>query len=141
MQKPTNNECIGITATNDVSFRKDGIKHKLVASGIMRYGIEGTNYWNSKDQVVIETNIPASLNPIEKLTALKEYVNSQRSHGINRKFCTIRKKTEGSGFGIPKLSSRRWKRMEDTEAQKAQEAMDMNGPMSFMLPTNYLQVK
>ena len=33
--------------TNDVSFRKDGIKHKLVASGIMRYGIEGTNYWNS----------------------------------------------------------------------------------------------
>jgi len=79
MQKhTTNNECIGgITATSDVSFRKDGIKHKLVASGNMRYGIEGTNYWNSKDQVVIETNIPASLDPIEKLTALKEYVNSQ----------------------------------------------------------------
>ena len=94
MQKhTTNNECIGgITATSDVSFRKDGIKHKLVASGIMRNGIEGTNYWNSKDQVVIETNIPASLNPIEKLTALKEYVNSQPLMGSTGSFVPYGKK-------------------------------------------------
>ena len=67
-------------ATNDVAFTKDGIKHKLTASGKIRNGIETTNYWNSKEKVTLETNVPASLDPIEKLTSLKEYVNSQTAH-------------------------------------------------------------
>ena len=67
-------------ATNDVAFTKDGVKHKLTASGKIRNGRESTNYWNSKDKVLLETNIPASLDPIGKLEALKEYV-LQSAHG------------------------------------------------------------
>lgn len=72
-------------ATNDVAFTMNGVKHKLTASGKVQNGMESTNYWNSRDRVVLETNIPASLNPIEKLTALKEYVNA--AHGRRARIC------------------------------------------------------
>ena len=73
-------------ATNDVAFKKNGIKHKLTASGRIRNGRETTNYWNSRDKVVLETDIPASLSAVEKLKELKEFVNSQAAHVPN--LCT-----------------------------------------------------
>ena len=71
-------------ATADVAYITGGVKHKLIASGIERKGTETTYYWNSKDKLLIETNIESNTNPVEKLDALKQFVDAAHASKIAR---------------------------------------------------------
>jgi|MDTC01.1.fsa_nt_gb DNA-binding transcriptional regulator YbjK len=71
-------------ATTDVAYTTGGVKHKLIASGIERKGTETTYYWNSKDKLLIETTIESNTNPVEKLDALKRFVDAAHASKIAR---------------------------------------------------------